>query len=359
MSQILNKLLDKILKIEEDIEKVNKNIESNKDKIYELYKKIVTIKRGIRNRKQKNKKYNDLSLRIIEIRNDISHYKNDAIMLKDRILEFENLKNIILLKIEKIKTDVENMQQNNMKRCDECNIDIHRASYSRHLKSKRHLEKKDIKPKKIIDKDTVTEINKNTKKNDKIEYKFTDDILNKIYDITVDRHHKKDLNSQITITSKFDNTGIEMYYTDEIFKEMAHIYAQYINQYKFKYQLSFMLLFYKFEEDGDIRREAEMTVTLNMVNNLTQSEIDSVDIQWAVEARKQNLEMCESGWNFQRVNSMTISFYNTGSMDGSSYVKLPLRSSAIINVKNDDKYCFIWSILAKIYPCESNPDRVS
>ena len=359
MSQILNKLLDKKLKIEEDIEKVNKNIESNKDKIYELYKKIVTIKRGIRNRKQKNKKYNDLSLRIIEIRNDISHYKNDAIMLKDRILEFENLKNIILLKIEKIKTDVENMQQNNMKRCDECNIDIHRASYSRHLKSKRHLEKKDIKPKKIIDKDTVTEINKNTKRNDKIEYKFTDDILNKIYDITVDRHHKKDLNSQITITSKFDNTGIEMYYIDEIFKEMAHIYAQYINQYKFKYQLSFMLLFYKFEEDGDIRREAEMTVTLNMVNNLTQSEIDSVDIQWAVEARKQNLEMCESGWNFQRVNSMTISFYNTGSMDGSTYVKLPLRSSAIINVKNDDKYCFIWSILAKLYPCESNPDRVS
>ena len=31
-----------------------------------------------------------------------------------------------------------------------------------------------------------------------------------------------------------------MYYIDEIFKEMAHIYAQYINQYKFKYQLTFM-----------------------------------------------------------------------------------------------------------------------
>ena len=38
------------------------------------------------------------------------------------------------------------------------------------------------------------------KKNNKIKYKFSDDILNKIYDISVDRHHKKDLNSQITIT---------------------------------------------------------------------------------------------------------------------------------------------------------------
>ena len=98
MSQILNKLLDKKLKIEEDIKKVNKNIESNKDKIYELYKEIVIIKRGIRNRKQRNKKYNDLSLRISDIRNDISHYKNDTIILKDRILEFENLKKCYIIK---------------------------------------------------------------------------------------------------------------------------------------------------------------------------------------------------------------------------------------------------------------------
>ena len=37
-------------------------------------------------------------------------------------------------------------------------------------------------------------IKKNIKKNDKIKYKFSDDILNKIYNISVDRHHKKDLN---------------------------------------------------------------------------------------------------------------------------------------------------------------------
>ena len=181
-----------------------------------------------------------------------------------------------------------------------------------------------------------------------------------VYDITVDRHHKKDLNSHITITSKFDNIiGIEMYYNNDIFKEMAHIYDRFINQYKFKYQLSFMLLFNKFEEDGDNRREAEMTVNLNMINNLAQSEIDNVNVHWEVEARKQNLEMKDSGWHFQRVNSMTISFYNTGYMDGSSYVKIPLRSSAILNYKND-KYCSLWSILAKLHPCaNSHPDRVT
>ena len=54
MSQILNKLLDQKLKIEQDFKKkVNKNIESNKDKIIEQYKEIITIKRAIRNRKNK------------------------------------------------------------------------------------------------------------------------------------------------------------------------------------------------------------------------------------------------------------------------------------------------------------------
>ena len=61
MSKILNKLLDQKLKLEGDIKKVNKNIESNKDKIIEFYTETVTIKRAISDRKNKNEIYNDLS----------------------------------------------------------------------------------------------------------------------------------------------------------------------------------------------------------------------------------------------------------------------------------------------------------
>ena len=70
-----------------------------------------------------------------------------------------------------------------------------------------------------------------------------------------------------------------MNYIIKIFEEMSHVYAKFINQYKFKNQLSFMVLFNKFEEDGDIRKEAEMSINLNLTNNLTQSEIDNVKIQ--------------------------------------------------------------------------------
>ena len=70
--------------------------------------------------------------------------------------------------------------------------------------------------------------------------------------------------------------------------------------------------------------------------------------------------MEDSGWRFDKINSMTIYFYKTGEMNGRSYVKIPLRSAANLNIENDDKYCFIWSILAKLYLCYNNhPNRVS
>ena len=47
-------------------------------------------------------------------------------------------------------------------------------------------------------------------------------------------------------------------------------------------------------------------------------------------------------------------------MNGSNYVKIPLRSNAILNNENNDKYCFLWSILASLHPCNNtHPNRVS
>ena len=57
---------------------------------------------------------------------------------------------------------------------------------------------------------------------------------------------------------------------------------------------------------------------------------------------------------------MTIYFYETGELNGSNYVKVPLRTNAILNIENIDKYCSIWTTLASLYPCNNNhPSRVS
>ena len=47
-------------------------------------------------------------------------------------------------------------------------------------------------------------------------------------------------------------------------------------------------------------------------------------------------------------------------MNGSNYVKVPLRTNAILKIENNVKFCFIWSILASRHPCNNNhPNRVS
>ena len=57
---------------------------------------------------------------------------------------------------------------------------------------------------------------------------------------------------------------------------------------------------------------------------------------------------------------MKIRFYKTGELNGSSYVKIPLRSNASINIENNDKQRFSWSISAYLHPCEyDHPSRVS
>ena len=56
---------------------------------------------------------------------------------------------------------------------------------------------------------------------------------------------------------------------------------------------------------------------------------------------------------------MNKSFYKTGEINGSSYVKIPLRSNAILNIKNNDKYGFLWSTLASLHPSDnSHPTRI-
>ena len=57
---------------------------------------------------------------------------------------------------------------------------------------------------------------------------------------------------------------------------------------------------------------------------------------------------------------MTIYFYKTTEMNGLNYVKIPLRTNAILNIENNDKYCFLSSILADLHPCNNiHPNRVS
>ena len=111
MKQILNKLIKRKTKRNKDIGKTYYNIEMNEEEINKINSGIKSIKRAIRNRKNNDKNYDDNSLRITELKNSIIHYENDISVLKDKIKDFENSKNKILIKMKRIRHNIQNMTQ--------------------------------------------------------------------------------------------------------------------------------------------------------------------------------------------------------------------------------------------------------
>ena len=101
-------------------------------------------------------------------------------------------------------------------------------------------------------------------------------------------------------------------------------------------------------------------MNLKINNNLTESDIDNINVRSQLEHQIQIQETKKSAWIFDEINSIKLSFYKTTELNGTSYVKLPLRTSAILNVQNIDEYCFIYSLLASLHNCENDhPNRVS
>ena len=156
-------------------------------------------------------------------------------------------------------------------------------------------------------------------------YYFINENLKYGFIFNVESHNNIHANSILTITPNFPEFGIEFRYINKIIKDLSVIYARLTNQYIFKYHTLFSASFCKINEVDQRRRENEIYVNLNINHNLTESDIDNIDVRSQLEHQVQNQEMKESGWIFDKFNSMKISFYRTGELSGTSYVKNPLR----------------------------------
>ena len=114
-----------------------------------------------------------------------------------------------------------------------------------------------------------------------------------------------------------------------------------INQYKFKYRTVFSARFDKQDEDNQVLDETELFCILNINHNLTESDLDKIDVRSQLADQIQQ-EMKNSAWRLDKKNCMTVYYYETGEMNGLNYVEIPSRSNAILNLENNNKYCFLW-----------------
>ena len=211
--------------------------------------------------------------------------------------------------------------------CEVCNVNVHRASFVKHLRSKKHLGKR-IRNGMIIPewffkedrtpiKKTIQKVyNPNTLKQlarEKIElddkelakmminpYYFIDEDLKNGFKINLESQNISHANSILTITPKFPDFGIEFRYINKIIEELSVIYARLINQYKFKYHTLFSASFYKINEEDQKNNEIELYINLKINHNLTESDIDNIDIRSQLEHQIQNQDVKESGWVFDK-----------------------------------------------------------
>jgi len=69
-----------------------------------------------------------------------------------------------------------------------------------------------------------------------------------------------------------------------------------------------------------------------------------------------------SNWTVDKVMSVNIHIVNYKPIKGSSFIPLPVKlaaKKAIVNVQNNDNKCFMWSVLAALYPAMKDPQRVT
>ena len=156
----------------------------------------------------------------------------------------------------------------NSRKCDVCNINnIHRASYVKYLKSKKHIENMkqnemiipewlfkdpiENEIKKIYNPNSLRQIARdNIRLDDKQlnrelarrminPYYFTDRNLRVGFKINLDSHKLHQTISKLNIIPNHPEFGIEVRYFNKIMKELSVIYARLINKYKFRYQTVF------------------------------------------------------------------------------------------------------------------------
>ena len=116
---------------------------------------------------------------------------------------------------------------------------------------------------------------------------FTDRNLKVGFKITLDSHHINHAHSKSTITPNYHEFGIEVRYIKKILKDLSVIYARLINPYKVKFKTVFSARFDKQNEDNQVIDETELYINLNINHNLTQTDIDNIDVKSPLELQIQ------------------------------------------------------------------------
>ena len=276
-----------------------------------------------------------------------------------------------------------------MENCSICNSDYKKAYKSDHLKSIKHLQK--------LNQYSCKKCNTFMPLSDKSNHLNSDEHKNKTKqqreatqiwcedcgkNISISRHFQSEihtLRSQNNATKNtFGNTlhgvgtGLEIIVNEKTYIKLRlnptnHLEEQ-INDLlnknyfpRYKFQLSYLAKFSKYingEENvfhkwvkSDFNynhTQIAFGTNLNFHNSLMQ-KLDDVQLEG-------------SGFVLNGIINVIMEVYKVNDIQASSWVELPEKyknNKSIINIKNDDQFCFLWCILARLFPVEGHKNRTS
>ena len=267
-----------------------------------------------------------------------------------------------------------------MENCRICNSNYKKCFKSDHYKSVKHLEKlNQYYCKKCNSYMPLSEksshLNSDKHKN-KTEQRrvWCEDCNRYISDKT--RHFQSEIHlqnrrnrQQNNIQNTFGN-GVEIIMIENTYiklkvnptENLEHNINKVLNKNyfpRYKYQLSYLAKFIKTVTFGNGEEEVvfKRWRKSDLMYNNIQPDTHNTLIQ------KLDDEQLEgSGFVFQEIEEVILEIYKVNDIQASSWVELPGKhkdSKSIINIKNNDQYCFLWCVLAQLYPVEIHKDRIS
>ena len=276
-----------------------------------------------------------------------------------------------------------------MENCSICNSDYKKAYKSDHLKSIKHLQK--------LNQYYCKKCNTFMPLSDKSNHLNSDEHKNKTKqqreatqiwcedcgkNISNSRHFQSEihtLRSQNNATKNtFGNTlhevgtGSEIIVNEKTYIKLRvnptnHLEEQ-INDLlnknyfpRYKFQLSYSAKFSKYINGEEIVFHKWVKSDFNY--NHTQIAFGTnLNFHKSFLQKLDDVQLEGSGFVLNGIINVIMEVYKVNDIQASSWVELPEKyknNKSIINIKNDDQFCFLWCILAHLFPVEDHKNRTS
>lgn len=125
--------------------------------------------------------------------------------------------------------------------------------------------------------------------------------------------------------------------------------------------LKFKLIFYiKFTSPDSEQKDIFHHSPLEIIRAINDFDESYKSVEDEFSAFIDQFQERGSGFVFNSITQVELRTYRMRGFRGSSYIPTPFKSSNIVNIQNKtDNKCFLWSILAKLYPADHHVTRVA